>query len=121
VTRTCLDLFAGLGGFSSAFEDADGWDVVTVDIQERFNPDIRADVLDLRPSDLPDADVVLASPPCTEFSTMQNLNGGVDPSGDTIALVYHTLGIIHGLAPEYWFLETRSGSFGPLSGDPPRP
>jgi len=66
--KHCLDLFSGLGGFSSAFEDADNWEVTTVEIQERFDPDITADVMDLRPTDLPDADVVLASPPCTSFS-----------------------------------------------------
>jgi len=32
----CLDLFAGLGGFSAAFAEADGWDVVTVDIDELY-------------------------------------------------------------------------------------
>jgi len=42
----CLDLFAGLGGFSQAFEEAEGWEVTTVDIQERFGTDICADVMD---------------------------------------------------------------------------
>ena len=57
--RVCLDLFSGLGGrrdvehgFSSAFQAADGWDVITVDILDEFNPDLCADVLSLRPSDL---------------------------------------------------------------------
>lgn len=68
MSRTVLDLFSGLGGFSAAFEDSPDWEVVTVDIEDRFDPDIRADILNLRPSDLPDADVVLASPPCPAFS-----------------------------------------------------
>ena len=118
MTRTCLDLFAGLGGFSAAFAEADGWEVVTVDIDERFAPDIRADVLDLRPADLPDADVVLASPPCTEFSTMQNLNGGVEPSGEAIALVYHTIGLAKALRPEYWVLENPFGRLRTVIGEP---
>jgi hypothetical protein len=42
---------------------------MTVDIEERFGPDIRADVLDLRPSDLLDADVIFAGHPCWLFST----------------------------------------------------
>ena len=36
-----LDLFAGLGGFSAAFEDSDTWEVITVEIEERFEPDSR--------------------------------------------------------------------------------
>ena len=72
-TLRCLDLFCGLGGFSAAFEDSDRWDLTTVDINERFNPDIVADVFELRPSDLEeDFDVVLASPPCTSFSLAAN-------------------------------------------------
>src|SRR6056297_1166871 len=63
-----LDLFCGLGGFSQAFAESDRWAVTTVDIEGRFDPDIEADVLELRPSDLPDADLVLASPPCKCFS-----------------------------------------------------
>lgn len=42
-----LDLFCGLGGFSSAFKESERWDVTTVDIEERFDPDITADVMDL--------------------------------------------------------------------------
>jgi len=57
-----LDLFAGLGGFSSAFVESERWEVTTVDIDERFNPDIQADVFELRPSDFSGRafDVVLA-------------------------------------------------------------
>lgn len=68
MSRVCLDLFAGLGGFSAAFEDAEGWEVVTVDINPDFDPDICADILELDWSDLPEADIVLASPPCPAFS-----------------------------------------------------
>jgi len=59
-----LDLFAGLGGFSSAFEDLERWAVTTVDIDERFDPDIQADVFELRPSDFSGRsfDVVLVHP-----------------------------------------------------------
>jgi hypothetical protein len=47
-----LDLFSGLGGFSSAFADSERWRVTTVDIEPRFDPDIQADVFELRPSHL---------------------------------------------------------------------
>jgi site-specific DNA-cytosine methylase len=107
---TVLDLFVGLGGFSSAF-DSDKWEVVTVDIEERFDPTLCADVFNLRPSDLSawDFDVVLASPPCSEFSPAQNLNGEHDPDGDAIALVHHAIGLAKGLDPAYWMLENPRG------------
>lgn len=114
-SRICLDLFAGTGGFSSAFEDSDGWEVVQVELNDEFNPDVQSDVWELKPSDLPNADIVLASPPCTFFSTAGNhdawdgKNPVTDDSRDAVGLVFHTLGLIHGINPEYWFLENPRG------------
>lgn len=124
--RTCLDLFAGLGGFSAAFADSEDWRVVTVDIEERFDPDIQADVMDLRPSDLPDADVVLASPPCTMFSRAGNHDAWNEATGEPIseraknhvALAHHTLGLIKAIAPTFWFLENPRGRMRWVIGEP---
>lgn len=126
MTRTCLDLFAGLGGFSQAFEASDGWEVVTVELEGRFDPDIQADVMGLRPGDLPDADVVLASPPCTEFSMANQPNphwDGDAPASDdvreSITLTFHALGLIRALDPDYWFLENpRGGKMDVILGPP---
>ena len=116
-----LDLFCGLGGFSQAFEASDRWAVTTVDIEARFDPDIQADVFDLRPSEFDrEFDVVLASPPCTQFATIRNVtqggdsawvdgDPGTDAAADAIALVHHTVGLIRGLAPTYWVLENPRG------------
>ena len=122
----CLDLFAGLGGrrdtehgFSSAFQAADRWDVITVDILDEFNPDICADVLSLRPSDLLEAIgdydvlVILAGHPCTLFSTAGNHDEWDmetrQPVGERakrhVTMLFHTLGLIHALAPDFWYLE----------------
>jgi len=113
-----LDLFCGLGGFSSAFDDSDRWGVTTVDIEARFDPDIRADVFDLRPSDFgTEFDAVLASPPCTQFSTAGNHDAWnfdthepqTDAARDAVALAFHTVGLIRALGPDYWFLENPQG------------
>lgn len=125
-----LDLFCGLGGFSQAFEDSERWTVTTVDIEERFEPDIVADVFDLRPSDFEQQfDVVLAGHPCTVFTPARNMAEGGDEAwqGDTpatdfsqdmVALANHTLGLIHGLAPEYWFVENPIGRLRNIIGEP---
>lgn len=116
---TVVDLFAGLGGFSQAFAESPRWDVTTVEIDPEFSPDITADVFDLRPSGFnSDFDVVLASPPCTEFSPAQNLNGSHEPDGDAVALVYHTLRLIRGLAPPFWFVENPRGRLRSIIGPP---
>jgi len=114
-----LDLFSGLGGFSQAFAESDRWEVTTVDIEERFDSEIQADIMDLRPSDFDrEFDVILASPPCTEFSSAQNLNGDYQPDGNAIALVYHSLGLMRGLEPDYWFLENPRGRLRTIIGRP---
>lgn len=112
--RHVLDLFAGLGGFSAAFAESDRWTVTTVDVDPAFGCDLTADVLDVRPSDLPDPDVVLASPPCTQFSTAGNHDNWdghtpLGPAREAVTLVYHTIGLIKALDPVYWFLENPRG------------
>jgi len=114
-----LDLFCGLGGFSSAFADSDRWSVTTVDIEARFGPDIQADVFDLRPSDFDtEFDVILASPPCKCFSRAAGWADHFDSdrtpqtpdARESVTLVYHTLGLIKALSPQYWFVENPMGS-----------
>ena len=125
-----LDLFSGLGGFSQAFAKSDRWDVTTVEIDPEFDPDIVADVFDLRPSDFDqEFDVILAGVPCTVFTPARNITEGgddawlgdepnTDQSRDLVALAYHTLGLIHGLSPEYWFVENPIGRLRTLIGQP---
>jgi len=115
-----LDLFSGLGGFSAAFRDSERWDVTTVEIERRFEPDVCADVFDLRPSDFAayDFDVVLASPPCQFLNTagnydkwdFENREPCTPESRNAVALFYHALGLIRSLAPTYWYVENPRAS-----------
>jgi len=121
-----LDLCCGLGGFSSAFEDSDRWEVTTVDIEPAFDPDIVADVTDLLPSDFDDDYVlVLVSPPCTQFSfacsSLERFIDGepqTDDARDAVALVYHVIGLVKGLNPDYWFMENPQGWLRQVIGYP---
>jgi len=122
-----LDLFCGLGGFSAAFEESDKWDVTTVDIEARFDPDIQADVFDLRPSDFDaEFDVVVGGHPCTLFSPAGNHDEwdmqSHQPIGERarthVAMAHHTVGLIKALTPTYWFLENPRGRMRWVLGEP---
>lgn len=126
IEQICLDLFAGSGGFSAAFEESSRWRVVTVDNREETDPDICADIMELRPGDLPNADVVLVGHPCTLFSTAGNHDEwdqeAGKPNGDRarlhVAMVYHSLGLVHALTPDFWFLENPRGRLRWILGEP---
>lgn len=117
-----LDLFSGLGGWSKAFKDR-GHKRITVDINEEFNPDICIDIIELDVREMGTFDVILASPPCTEFSKASmpdswNKNRTTNP--DT-ALLKRTIEIIEKLKPTYWIIENVRGAkpyFYPLLGKP---
>lgn len=128
MTRLCLDLFSGLGGLSAAFEDSDEWEVVTVDLDpdDRFEPDIKADVFELRPADLPEPDVILAGHPCTVFTKAAAWQYHWDEDGEPqtdiarehVAMLLHTVGLIRGLTPDYWFVENPEGHMRRFLGEP---
>jgi hypothetical protein len=120
-----LDLFSGLGGWSQPFKDR-GHKVVTVDNDSKFKPDYCVDVLTLTKKDVMAMgyfDVILASPPCTEFSKDNmpdswNKNRTVNPN---TLLLQKTLKIIWWIKPKYWIIENVSGSrpyFYPFLGSP---
>lgn len=108
MTPLVIDLFAGRGGWSQAFRDR-GWDVVTVDLMPEFGCTYTSDVATWR-WDGRQPDVVLASPPCTEFAreSMPWCKTGVTP--DT-ALVRAAIAQIDRLQPTRgWVLENVRGS-----------
>lgn len=70
-----LDLFSGLEGWSEPFRWA-GHDVLSLDNDPKFSPDILADFLEFDWEKLPwIPDVICASPPCEKFSTMAFSSG----------------------------------------------
>ena len=115
-----LDLFCGLGGWSQAFKDR-GHEVVTVDIEQKFNPIICKDIGKLTIFDLKKAadylsfDVVLASPPCNCFSVASigkhwNYDGTPKKTAKkAISLVQNTLFLIKELNPKFWVMENPRG------------
>lgn len=71
-----IDLFCGLGGWTDGLL-AEGWDVVGFDIEEHAYGDARypgrlvlQDVITIDGAQFSDADLIVASPPCQEFSYM---------------------------------------------------
>lgn len=121
-----LDLFSGLGGFSEAFLQA-GDEVVRVEnnplLLEVPNTSIECvrvvrDRLKKYKEEghpIRNIDVVLASPPCLEFSLAYSAPRGVaqrqnqeyEPSLDLLQVVIEIISI---LQPRYWVIENVVGS-----------
>ena len=95
-----LDLCAGIGGFSQAFRDK-GHNVTTLDTIEPA--DIIADVRNYSTND--PYDLVLASPPCTEFSKANWRLGPCKQRNPDLSVVNGCLRIIEEIQPTYWVLE----------------
>ena len=113
-----LDLFAGLGGASSAMIGR-GWSVVTVDNDSRFGCTHTADLTAWSwPGATPD--LIWASPPCTEFSreSMPWCRTGTIPS---LVLVSAAMRIIAECQPRWWVIENVRGAvkwLKPILGEP---
>ena len=122
----CIDLFSGLGGFSEAFV-RNGCHVLRVDNNEAFKDilfTVITDVLTLTADNLKDADIILASPPCTCFSfaaqgkywpRMKDRHPDVDKM---VHLMRHTIKIIKEAKPKYWILENPVGRLRDFIGKP---
>jgi site-specific DNA-cytosine methylase len=73
----------------SRFFAAQGWEVVTVDWEAKWNPTILADVRSLKPEQLwtPGGfDVIWCSPDCTEFSLAKSTAPRDFAKGDSIVI-----------------------------------
>jgi hypothetical protein len=72
----CIDLFCGLGGWTEGFL-AEGFDVIGLDVEQHVYGEHRypaqlvlQDVLTLHGAQFKDAAIIVASPPCQEYSYM---------------------------------------------------
>jgi len=104
-----LDLFCGLGGWSKPFIKA-GYDCTGIDIHDLGYPGrfINADINDWEPDQ--HYDIVLASPPCTEFSIVKKYTAR-NPYDERqgLDLVYRTFYLISQIKPKYWVIENVKG------------
>jgi len=110
-----LELFCGTKSFAKVFEEY-GYEVFTVDIDDRFKPDLVIDIMDLKANDIPfKPDVIWASPPCKSFSVAalgknwKKEGKEYLPTSDRaiygMNMVKKTIQLINELKPKYWFIE----------------
>ena len=102
-----LELFCGLGGWSKGFHDIfPDAEFYGVDIKNYGYPYnfIQADLNDWEPKEK--YDIILASPPCTEFCEVKRNTASSHFSERIgLSLIYRTFYLIEKIKPVFWVLE----------------
>jgi len=119
-----LELFCGTKSIGKCCEQL-GWNSVSVDLEKKFNPTHLCNILDFdyKQYDKDYFDIIWASPPCTNYSHLQNCFLGRKRKGviytkeiqeaemkEDDKLVLKTLEIINYFNPYYWFMENPATS-----------
>ena len=118
-----IDLFAGIGGMRIAFERNDcecvfssEWDTFAQKTYfENFNEMPYGDITKIRPSDVPDHDVLIGGFPCQPFSTIGKREGFKHPTQGT--LFFDVVQIIKKKRPSVILLENVAGLISHNKGD----
>ena len=115
MTKLCLDLCAGLGGFSRAFKERPDWKVITVDINPKFKTTMVLDLIDVveHPENHEDfwslkPDIILASPPCERWS-IGNSQWPLPGIYDASRVLGAVLEIVARMKPTGWIIENPKG------------
>ena len=103
-----LELFCGRGGWSKPFIEA-GHECIGIDIKDYGYPAkfIQADLFDYEPEGY--YDVILASPPCSEFSEVKRNCALKYDERQGLDLVYRTFYLIGKLKPKWFVIENVKG------------
>jgi len=105
-----LELFCGLGGWSKGFHDIfPDAEFYGIDIKDYGYPYnfIKADLNDWEPDQY--YDVVLASPPCTEFSIAKKWAWGTQDERIGLDLIWRAFYLIEKIKPKFWIIENVKG------------
>jgi len=135
-----LDLCSGFGGFSEAFVRCPNWEVMRIEVNPLLSEVPHTEIIDVlefrdtladmieRGYQPARPDLILASPPCREFSTgfrsprsQSAIHGELDSYQPDMTILEACLDIISMLKPTYYIIENVRGSiryFKPYVGAP---
>ena len=107
-----LELFCGRGGWSKGFKeifpDAEFTGIDFIDFSKIYPFEfLQKDLLDYTPE--PIYDIILASPPCSEFSEVKRNCAHPYDERQGLDLVWRTHYLISVLKPRYWIIENVKG------------
>ncbi len=117
IKMNILDLYCGLGGWAIGFlkkgHDVTGYDII--DFSEKYpGKFVKADLLTF--NDFPPADIIVASPPCTDFSkssfpstwkSVQRYPPDIQKALQLFSRVYE---IVQMVRPKYFIIENVRGA-----------
>jgi hypothetical protein len=114
--KLCIDLCSGDGGGSEAFVRAN-WFVIRIDVLKKFKPTIVADVCHLPLRENLQPDVLLASPPCQNFSLAcpQFPRKGIQKALEIVGACFEAVAY---LKPKKWLIENPRARLRHIIGKP---